>query len=257
MIYKENREMRKKIENKKLIIENVNDLEFLNLIEINLNNKYNNNINELKKKIENYSFENKLLIEEKDKNYKEIEDLKLNIEELKNQLKNNPSSLNYIKTNSKISLSSFNKKEDNIEENEKLLSQYENENNIENEEKTLSKQENNISDINEQSNSQIQKKKSISKFSSKFKSKSITESEINNNNIQEEENINKNNNNNNNIISIETHELIKVFQYNKKIKWYLFKIKTNNNKEENYEDFIWKEQKTRKDFCDFDIPKND
>ena len=44
MIYKENREMRKKIENKKLIIENVNDLEFLNLIEINLNNKYNNNI---------------------------------------------------------------------------------------------------------------------------------------------------------------------------------------------------------------------
>ena len=110
MIYKENREMRKKIENKKLIIENVNDLEFINLIEINLNNKYNNNINELKKKIENYSFENKLLIEEKDKNYKEIEELKLNIEELKNQLKNNPSSLNYIKTNSKISLSSFNKK---------------------------------------------------------------------------------------------------------------------------------------------------
>ena len=119
MIYKENREMRKKIENKKLIIENVNDLEFINLIEINLNNKYNNNINELKKKIENYSFENKLLIEEKDKNYKEIEDLKLNIEELKNQLKNNPSSLNYMKTNSKISLSSFNKKEDNIKENEK------------------------------------------------------------------------------------------------------------------------------------------
>ena len=71
------------------------------------------------KKIENYSFENKLLIEEKDKNYKEIEALKLNIEELKNQLKNNPSSLNYMKTNSKISLSSFNKKEDNIKENEK------------------------------------------------------------------------------------------------------------------------------------------
>ena len=103
------------------------------------------------------------------------------------------------------------------------------------------------------------------KFSSKFKSKSITESELNDNNIQEEENINKNYNNNNNnnhynnnnIIFTETHELIKLFRYNKKIKWYLFKIKTNNNKEENYEDFIWKEQKTRKDFCDFDIPKND
>jgi hypothetical protein len=245
----------KEKKNYKLKIENIINIEFININEISSDDK--NAINKLKKKIENYSFENKLLIEEKDKNYKEIEDLKLNIEELKNQLKNNPSSLNYIKTNSKISLSSFNKKEDNIEENEKLLSQYENENNIENEEKTLSKQENNISDINEQSNSQIQKKKSISKFSSKFKSKSITESEINNNNIQEEENINKNNNNNNNIISIETHELIKVFQYNKKIKWYLFKIKTNNNKEENYEDFIWKEQKTRKDFCDFDNPKND
>ena len=246
--------MRKKIENKKLIIENVNDLEFLNLIEINLNNKYNNNINELKKKIENYSFENKLLIEEKDKNYKEIEDLKLNIEELKNQLKNNPSSLNYMKTNSKISLSSFNKKEDNIEENEKLLSQYENENNIENEEKTLSKQENNISDINEQSNSQIQKKKSISKFSSKFKSKSITEYDFNNNiNIQDDDN----NNNNNNIISPETHELIKIFQYNRKIRWYLFKIK-NSNKEETFEDFIWKEQRSRKTFSDFtSIPKND
>ena len=48
--------MRKKIENKKLIIENVNDLEFINLIEINLNDKCNNNIIELKKKIENYSF---------------------------------------------------------------------------------------------------------------------------------------------------------------------------------------------------------
>ncbi len=33
-----------------------------------------------------------------------------------------------MKTNSKISLSSFNEKEDNIKENEKLLSQYENEN---------------------------------------------------------------------------------------------------------------------------------
>ena len=85
------------------------------------------------------------------------------------------------------------------------------------------------------------------KFSSKFKSKSITESELNNNNIEEEENINKNYNNNN-IIFTETHELIKLFRYNKKIKWYLLKKKKKNNKEENYEDFIWKEQKTRKVF---------
>ena len=69
-----------------------------------------------------------------------------------------------MKTNSKISLSSFNEKEDNIEENEKLLSQYENENNIENQEITLSKQENNISNINEQRNFQIQKKINIEIF---------------------------------------------------------------------------------------------
>ncbi len=109
------------LKNNKLLLKNILK-KWFNLIEINLNNKYNNNIIELKKKIENYSFKIKLLIEEKDKNYKEIEDIKLNIEEIKNQLKNNPSSLNYMKTNSKISLSSFNEKEDNIEENEKLLS---------------------------------------------------------------------------------------------------------------------------------------
>ena len=105
---------------------------------------------------------------------------------------------------------------------------------------------------NDKKDNSSEKEEKMIKFSSKFKSKSITESELNNNNIQEEENINKNYNNNNNhynnnnIISIETHELIKVFQYNKKIKCYLFKIKTNNNKEENYEDFIWKEQKIKR-----------
>ena len=264
---KENIEMKKQYEkekkNYKLKIDNIINIEFININEISSDDK--NAINKLKKKIENYSFENKILIEEKEKNYKEIVDLKNYIEELKNQIKN-PSSLNYLKTNSKISISSFNKKDENIDDNDKLLSQYENERDLENEkeieEKTLSKQDNNISDINEQQcYFPIEKKKSISKHSSKFKSKSITELDFNNNiNIQDDENNfnnNKNNNNNNNVISPETHELIKIFQYNRKIRWYLFKIK-NSNKEETFEDFIWKEQRSRKTFSDFtSIPKND
>ena len=257
---KENIDMKKQFEkekkNYKLKIENIINIEFNNIKEISSDDK--NEINQLKKKLENFSFENKLLIEEKEKNYKEIIDLKSYIEELKNQIKN-PSSLNYLKTNSKISISSFNKKDENIDDNDKLLSQYENDKDLENdkeiEEKTYSKNDNNNSDINEQQfYFPIEKKRSISKYSSKFKSKSITEYDFNNNiNIQDDDN----NNNNNNIISPETHELIKIFQYNRKIRWYLFKIK-NSNKEETFEDFIWKEQKSRKNFSDFtSIPKND
>ena len=76
--------------------------------------------------------------------------------------------------------------------------------------------------------------------------------------------INKNNSNNNlndlyesNIeISPETHELIKIVQYNRRIKWYLFK-NIETNKEENFSDFIWKEVKYRKQFSEFtNIPKN-
>ena len=116
--------MKKKKKNYKLKIDNIINIEFININEISSDDK--NAINKLKKKIENYSFENKILIEEKEKNYKEIVDLKNYIEELKNQIKN-PSSLNYLKTNSKISISSFNKKDENIDDNDKLLSQYENE----------------------------------------------------------------------------------------------------------------------------------
>ncbi len=152
---KENLEMKKQCEkekkNYKFKIENILNIEFMNIKEISSEDK--NERNQLKKKIENFSFENKILMEEKEKNYKEIIDLKTYIEELKNQIKN-PSSLNYLKTNSKISISSFNKKDENIDDNDKLLSQYENDRDLENEkeieEKTLSKQDNNISDINEQ-----------------------------------------------------------------------------------------------------------
>ena len=43
------------LKNNKLLLKNILK-KWFNLIEINLNNKYNNNIIELKKKIENYSF---------------------------------------------------------------------------------------------------------------------------------------------------------------------------------------------------------
>ena len=43
------------LKNNKLLLKNILK-KWFNLIEINLNNKYNNNFIELKKKIENYSF---------------------------------------------------------------------------------------------------------------------------------------------------------------------------------------------------------
>ena len=56
-------------------------------------------------------------------------------------------------------------------------------------------------------------------------------------------------------ITPEEYEIIKVYQYGKKLKWYLFKYKGEN--EENYENFIWKSIKNRKDYNLFnDLPKN-
>ena len=226
-----------------LIIENTIEIQYISIIEMDLKND-NLSIDELKKKLQSILSENKKLNQEKENNYKEIEELKIIIDDLKDQLKL-PLSLNYLKTNSKFSFSSYIIKKDDNEDNDKLSDKEEND------EKTLSIKHDNksIYSDNEQSYSPIMKKKSYSKF----KNKSVTDFEINNIQIEEIKNNIKFINN----ISPETHELIKIFQYNRKIKWFLFKIK-NLNKEENFEDFIWKEQKSRKDFSEFkNIPKND
>ena len=151
-----------------------------------------------------------------------------------------------------------------IDENEKLLSRYENElkeeeikfNNSKNDEceqiellnkkieeyeKTLNEKDKTILDLNEQINS-IKKDSENSqtnslKTSSKFR-------RLIENNIQ-----------NDIEITPESYELIKIVQYNRKLRWYLFKNK-DIYKEENYNDFIWKEQKFRKEFSEFKSPNN-
>ena len=265
-IIKENNEMKKLIQkNKKkklnLEIEKVLDCEYISINEISSSDNIDD-IYTLKKKLKNISLENKLLNEEREKNYKEIEELKSHIEELV-QLKYNS---RYLKTNSKLSNSSYIIKiDDNNDENDKLNSLYDNEKDLENEkdndDKTISIKHYNksISDINEKTYIPMRKKIYI-KSNSKFKNKTAIDFDINN--IQSEEISNyhfsiKKKNNKNTKISPNTHELIKIFQYNSKIIWYLFKIK-NSNSEPDFDDFIWKELKSKKDFSSFkNIPKNE
>ena len=265
-IIKENNEIKKLIKKDKekklnLQIEKVMDCEYISISEINSDDDFED-IYTLKKKLKNISNENKLLNEEIEKNYKEIEELKSQIEELI-QLKFQS---RYLKTNSKLSNSSYIiKLDDNNDENDKLNSLYDNEKDLENEkeidEKTISIKHDNksISDINEKSYNLISKKNSV-KCYSKFKNKSVIDFDINNIQLEEISNYHfsiKKKNNNNIKISPNTHELIKIFQYNSKIVWYLFKIK-NSNSELDFDDFIWKEKKSKREFLSFtNIPKND
>jgi len=267
-IINENNELKQLIEKEKekkfnLKIEKIIDFEYISIFEINLNDNIED-IYTLKKKLKTISFENKILNEEKEKNFQEIEELKNNIDDLI-QLKYQS---HYLKTNSKLSNSSYIIKiDDNLDENEKLNSLYDNEKDLDNEkdndEKTISIKQYNktISDINEKSYFPI-RKKSYAKCNSKFKKNKSVYIDYDINNIQLEEISNyhfsiKKKSNTNTKISPNTHELIKIFQYNSKIIWYLFKIK-NSNSEINFDDFIWKEQKSKKDFLSFtNIPKND
>ena len=130
-----------------------------------------------------------------------------------------------------------------IEDYEKNIIEKENKiNELEEEIKKLNKEQNNLNHSN--SLSKYSKIKTVPRLSQREREK-----------LKEKE-INKINNNNEIEITPEDYDIIKVYKYGKKLKWYLFKLKEEND--ENYDNFIWKPIKNRRDYNLFtDIPKND